>query len=426
MALILLCLFAMIYLDIRLFMRLDRGLFDKFFRISALTVWGEFFLFLIVLIFAEDKLYDLSLMILVTILPVYILRRHYFTSAAEKSTGWIQAHRTFKLLSDALGVIIIWIFSAVVFELFLSNLGNLFPEVLSQMGELLISAIFSSALIIILIYKPSNNISDQGFLINVGLSKRGRSWFKIAVLPVVLGLMFAFFSSYLTVARQVHPQTPLNEVIATTQSLGLIMVFFFLAVAIAPLVEEIVFRGYFFYVIKEWLGGRKAIYIISLTFASLHVGQYWGDWLAIAMVALLGFTLTMLRAWTGTTIAGVITHYVYNGGVTIIPIIIIAITNPAYFEYKTYFPNHDTATKEALLKESIAKQPDLLDALNDLAWLYADEDKNLDEALNMIEQTLRVAPDHPVYLDTKAIILEKQGRIEEADAIRDGLDSKGY
>ena len=91
-------------------------------------------------------------------------------------------------------------------------------------------------------------------------------------------------------------------------------------------------------------GKKFAIYVIALVFAFLHLGQYWGDWLAIGMVTLLGFALTILRAYSGTTIASVIAHYVYNGGVTIIPIIMMILSNPAYFKYKTYFHSYDAQT----------------------------------------------------------------------------------
>ncbi|MCK5083296.1 MAG: tetratricopeptide repeat protein, partial [Candidatus Omnitrophica bacterium] len=119
-----------------------------------------------------------------------------------------------------------------------------------------------------------------------------------------------------------------------------------------------------------------------------------------------------------------ITHYVYNGSVTILPIIIIAISNPAYLQYKAYYSYHDAKTKEALLRRSIAKQPDLADAYNDLAWLYAEEEKNLDDALELVEKALSYAPEQSAYLDTKANVLEKLGRYDEARSIRDGLKDK--
>ena len=427
MSLILLCLFAAVCLDIRLFKKLDRGLFESAYSLpSPWPVGGFIALLLAVAVFAVEKSHNVSLFILIAVVPFYLLRRHRLVLAARVSGSWAQSKRSHRLCSSALGVIIVWAFGVLTFGALMAGILDLFPDAVPQMGELVLSAGYSLLLILSLIYRASGDFSGKGFLSNVGLRREGRSWLTIVILPVILGLSFAFFSSYLTAMRQVQPQTPLNTVLDETQSPGLILIFLFLAIGAAPLIEEIIFRGYFFYVIKEWLGGKWAIYIIAATFAFLHVGQYWGDGLAIAMVTLLGFTLTILRAWTGTTIAGVVAHYIYNGGVTVIPIIMIALSNPPYFKYKAYYPYYDAQTKEALLKESIARQPDLVEAYNDLAWLYAEERKNLDTALELVEKALHFAPDQPAYLDTKAEVLEKLGRFEEAGPIRDRLKEEGY
>ena len=421
MALILLCLFVAIYLDATLFKQRDRKLFEGVFQISSVKAALSLLFIFMVLFFSENRWEDIPPLILLFILPLYLLRRSRFTKLAV----WEQEDRVPMLLSSALGVIIVWTYAVVVFGFFVSGIMDLSPGAISEMGDLVLSAVFSSALIIALVYQSSQNFSNQGFQENVGLRKGNRPWVKVVLLPVVLGLFFAFFASYLAVSRHVQPQTPLNEVLETTRSLSLILIFLFLAICVAPLVEEIVFRGYFFHIIKEWVGAKKAIYSIALIFAFLHVGQYWGDWLAITMVTTLGFTLTILRAWTGTTVASVITHYVYNAGVSIIPIIMIAISNPAYLEYRAYYPYHDVQTKEALLKKSIAAQPDLADAYNDLAWLYAEEEKNLDAALELAGRALSYAPEHSAYLDTKAEVLKKLGRHEEAKSIRDQLRRDG-
>jgi len=77
----------------------------------------------------------------------------------------------------------------------------------------------------------------------------------------------------------------------------------------APLGEEIIFRGYFFRVLSVVKGPVWSAVIIALSFGLLHVEQYWGDWLAIAMVAALGLALSYLRAWTGTSLSTMVTHF---------------------------------------------------------------------------------------------------------------------
>jgi len=381
MDVILLCHLILIYFDIILLKRRDGSLFGQAFAIPPFKATAVFLFILIFLIFSDDRSTDLPPLILICILPFYLLRRDRFVRSIKQ-----YEQKSLRLLSSAAGVIVIWVYGVLVFGFVLSGLTDLYGDAISEMGDLLLSAAFSTALIMFLVYRSSRNFSDQGFLTNVGLRKGDRSSAKVIFVPIILGLFFAFFSSYLVTTRLVQPQTPLSEIISTTRSANLILIFLFLAICIAPLIEEIIFRGYFYRVIKEWIGTKKTIYVIALTFAFLHVGQYWGDWIAIAVVTLLGFTLTILRAWTGTTVASAITHYVYNGGVTIIPIIMIALSNPPYFQYTVYYPYHDAQTKEALLTESIANDPDLVNAYNDLAWLYAEENKDLNVALELVEK----------------------------------------
>jgi len=417
MDLILLFNLIVIYFDVVLLKQRDESLFRQVFAIPPFKATASFLLILIILIFSDNKSMDLPPLILLIILPFYLLRRDRFARSIKQ-----YEQKSLKLLSSAVGVVVIWVYGILVFGFILSALTELFAGAISEMGELILSASFSTALILVLVYRSSRNFSDQGFLTNVGLRKGDRSSVKVIFIPIILGLFFAFFSSNVVSTRLVQPQTPLSEILDTTRSINLILIFLFLALCIAPLIEEIIFRGYFYRVIKEWIGTKKTIYLIALTFAFLHVGQYWGDWIAIAIVTLLGFTLTILRAWTGTTVASAITHYVYNIGVTIIPVIMIALSNPPYFQYTIYYSYHDAQTKEALLLESIANDPDLVNAYNDLAWLYAEENKNLYVALKLVEKALSYAPEQPAYLDTKAAVLEKLGRDDEARIIRKQLD----
>lgn len=86
-----------------------------------------------------------------------------------------------------------------------------------------------------------------------------------------------------------------------------------LAVATAPLVEEIVYRGVI-YSAFERIGGKPAgIAVATLIFALVHVPQYWGSVAAITAIVSLSLVLTLLRAWTGALLPCVATHLVYNG-----------------------------------------------------------------------------------------------------------------
>lgn len=56
-----------------------------------------------------------------------------------------------------------------------------------------------------------------------------------------------------------------------------------------------------------------AVLNTATLFALVHVPQYWGSWAAITTIVLLSLVLTLLRAWTGSVLPGIATHFVYNG-----------------------------------------------------------------------------------------------------------------
>ena len=86
-----------------------------------------------------------------------------------------------------------------------------------------------------------------------------------------------------------------------------------LAVATAPLVEEIVYRGVIYSAVERVGGTTAAITAATFIFALVHVPQYWGSVAAISVIVSLSLVLTLLRAWTGALLPCVATHLVYNG-----------------------------------------------------------------------------------------------------------------
>lgn len=88
------------------------------------------------------------------------------------------------------------------------------------------------------------------------------------------------------------------------------------------------------------------------------------------------------------------------------------------------FDQLDYAKKESLLQKSIAADPSLAEAYNDLAWLYAEKGEKLDEASFLIDKALKMKPENIAFLDTKAEIMFKLGHVEEAIAIEEGIKTE--
>jgi membrane protease YdiL (CAAX protease family) len=87
----------------------------------------------------------------------------------------------------------------------------------------------------------------------------------------------------------------------------------FVAVATAPLVEEIVYRGLLYRTLEKAAGMGVAIALVSLLFAGVHVFQYRNNIAVIIVITLLSITLTVSRAVTGKLLPAFIIHLVFNG-----------------------------------------------------------------------------------------------------------------
>jgi len=87
----------------------------------------------------------------------------------------------------------------------------------------------------------------------------------------------------------------------------------FVAVATAPLVEEVVYRGLLYRTLEKAAGMGVAIALVSLLFAGVHVFQYRNNLAVILVITVLSFTLTVSRAVTGKLLPAFIIHLVFNG-----------------------------------------------------------------------------------------------------------------
>ncbi len=402
-------LIFLVYFDADILMRKDKDLYDEKMHYSP-RIWS-FLAFLAFVVFG----------------PIYLLRRAKYKEAYEKKNPNIfldPRKKTRILLSDAAGIVLTWFLAIFWFHLILKGFGEYVSFLDSELVRLLIATLFESFVMIALIYGVSKKYLKQDFWDIVGVRAKERSFFKHFIVPAFVGVGFAAVSSSIVLGRNIQPSTPLSQILESTHSSSALMLFLGVAVLLAPLFEELIFRGYFFHVMKKFRGETFAICFVSLVFSFLHVGQYWGDWVAIMVVTLLGFNLTVMRVWGGSTLSSIVMHYFYNGCVALIPILMLLVSNPAYMQYqmKSHILSFDQ--KEELLLESIELQPDSANSYNDLAWLYAENDQSLDEGLELIDKGLSlnlVGPQKQAFLDTKAEVLYKLGRYEEAVEIEKGL-----
>lgn len=76
-------------------------------------------------------------------------------------------------------------------------------------------------------------------------------------------------------------------------------VFLAVVIAAAAFMEELLFRGYLFRIIREQLGGGRTIFLTALAFSAVHVTNPGATLLAWFNILLMGVVLGQLRAVSG-------------------------------------------------------------------------------------------------------------------------------
>jgi membrane protease YdiL (CAAX protease family) len=90
-----------------------------------------------------------------------------------------------------------------------------------------------------------------------------------------------------------------------------------LSITLAPLMEELFFRGFLYPVLARQLGLPIAVFVTAVCFALLHGAQLMFSWGPVLVIFLVGLVLTIVRARKNSVAASLIIHMAYNGTITI-------------------------------------------------------------------------------------------------------------
>ena len=104
-------------------------------------------------------------------------------------------------------------------------------------------------------------------------------------------------------------EAPIEKMLSSTTAMYFYVI---LGVAVAPIVEEIIFRGFLFKVISDLRGSNAAVVVTALLFGGLHVLQLWGNWVAVALIFVVGYILSFVRQRSNSLIPSFIIHTSYN------------------------------------------------------------------------------------------------------------------
>jgi CAAX protease family protein len=89
-------------------------------------------------------------------------------------------------------------------------------------------------------------------------------------------------------------------------------------ITLAPLMEELFFRGFLYPVLERRLGLGVAVVLTAAGFALLHGSQLLFAWGPVLVIFLVGVVLTSVRAKRNSVAASLLIHVAYNGTISVL------------------------------------------------------------------------------------------------------------
>lgn len=132
------------------------------------------------------------------------------------------------------------------------------------------------------------------------------------------GCALSLFVAILSSRLKAPDNSPMEELFKNRQTA---LLFVGMAVLIAPLVEETLFRGYLYPLFARSFGVTPGIVLTGVLFGMMHGAQLGWTWGLVAMLVLVGIVFTLVRARTGSVFASFLMHLGYNSLISVAALI---------------------------------------------------------------------------------------------------------
>ncbi|MGB8475874.1 MAG: CPBP family glutamic-type intramembrane protease [Candidatus Acidiferrum sp.] len=135
---------------------------------------------------------------------------------------------------------------------------------------------------------------------------------------LLAGSGLSILVSLSTLRMQPPENVPIEELFRYKNTALLFMA---MAVLVAPLVEETVFRGYLYPLLAKSFGVASGVIITGILFGLMHGAQLGWTWGLVLVLIVVGVVFTFVRARTGSVFASFLLHLGYNSTIALITIL---------------------------------------------------------------------------------------------------------
>jgi len=162
-----------------------------------------------------------------------------------------------------------------------------------------------------------------GFMVSIVKRRPGQSFWKrlpwnwppIWISYLLGGVVLSFALQGLAHFLPMPKELPIDRFFSTSTEAWVLSLF---GVTLAPLMEELFFRGFLYPVLARRLGVVVSVLLTSIAFGLIHAPQLGRAWGPVLVVFLVGVALTITRAITKSVAPGFLIHVAYNGTLSLL------------------------------------------------------------------------------------------------------------
>jgi len=138
-----------------------------------------------------------------------------------------------------------------------------------------------------------------------------RRWPLFLATGLVLSVGLQAFAHLLPMPKEL----PMDRFFRTAPEAWALSIF---GMTLAPLMEELLFRGFLYPVLVRRLGTAAAVLLTAASFCLIHGLQLGFAWAPLLVIFLVGLALTVTRAATKSVAPGFLIHVAYNSTISVL------------------------------------------------------------------------------------------------------------